>query len=94
LRAGLSLDVTLLENAFTRPLYDISPQLAALPGIMRDAGATSVAISGAGPAHYAISSDAVQAEAVAARLREQLGERAQVFVARPALGRSQPLLGI
>ena len=30
------------------------PELAALPGIMRDAGAESVAISGAGPAHYAL----------------------------------------
>ena len=32
LRSGLSLDVTLLENAFTRPLYEIAPELAALSG--------------------------------------------------------------
>jgi 4-diphosphocytidyl-2-C-methyl-D-erythritol kinase len=88
LRAGLSLDVTLLENAFTRPLYAMIPDLGALPDIMRDAGAESVAISGAGPAHYAISSDAGQADAVAARLREQLGDRARVFVARPDPPRS------
>ena len=45
--------MSLLRNAFARPLYAIAPELAALPGIMRNAGAESVAISGAGPAHYA-----------------------------------------
>ena len=55
---------------------------------MRDAGAESVAISGAGPTHYAVVSDEAQAEGVAARLRERLGDRAQVTVARPEPARS------
>ena len=67
LRSGLAPDVTLLGNAFARPLYAMVPELAALPDIMRDAGAESVAISGAGPAHYAVVIDAAQAERVAAR---------------------------
>ena len=79
--------MTLLGNAFARPLYAMVPKLAALPDIMGDAGAASVAISGAGPAHYAVVIDAAQAERVAARLRERLGDRAQVIVARPALAR-------
>jgi 4-diphosphocytidyl-2-C-methyl-D-erythritol kinase len=88
LSSGLCPDSTLLENAFTRPLYAIAPELATLPGIMRDAGAASVAISGAGPAHYALFTDATEAERVATRLREPLGDRAQVFITRPAPARA------
>ncbi len=55
LRSGQALDPTLLGNAFARPLYAIAPELAALPDTMRDAGAESVAISGAGPTHYALT---------------------------------------
>jgi 4-diphosphocytidyl-2-C-methyl-D-erythritol kinase len=84
LGSSLALDVTLLENAFTRPLYEIAPEFAALPEIMRDAGAESVAISGAGPAHYAVLTDANEAERIAARLHERLRDRAEVFIARPA----------
>jgi 4-diphosphocytidyl-2-C-methyl-D-erythritol kinase len=84
LGSGLVPDVTLLGNAFARHLYAIVPELAALPDIMREAGAESVAISGAGPAHYAVVRDEAQADGVATRLRERLGDRAQVFVARPA----------
>jgi 4-diphosphocytidyl-2-C-methyl-D-erythritol kinase len=83
LRSGLVPDVTLLGNAFARPLYAIIPELAALPDIMREAGATSVAISGAGPAHYAIATDGTEADRHATRLRERLGHCAQVIVARP-----------
>ncbi len=84
LKSGLAPDVNLLGNAFTRPLYAMVPELAALPDIMRDAGAESVAISGAGPAHYALVGDGTHAEAVAARLRERLEDHDQVLVARPA----------
>jgi 4-diphosphocytidyl-2-C-methyl-D-erythritol kinase len=87
LRSGLPPDVTLLGNGFARPLYAMAPELAALPDIMRDAGAESVAISGAGPAHYAVVTDEAQAEVVATRLRERLGDRARVVVARPAPAR-------
>jgi 4-diphosphocytidyl-2-C-methyl-D-erythritol kinase len=88
LRAGQAPDPTLLRNVFARPLYAMVPELAALPDIMRDAGAESVAISGAGPAHYAVMTSEAQAEGVATRLHQRLGDRAQVFVARPAPPRS------
>jgi 4-diphosphocytidyl-2-C-methyl-D-erythritol kinase len=84
LRSGLVPDTTLLGNAFARPLYAMVPELAALPDILRGVRAESVAISGAGPAHYAVVTDEAQAEGVATRLRDRLGDRAQVFVARPA----------
>jgi 4-diphosphocytidyl-2-C-methyl-D-erythritol kinase len=87
-RAGQAPDPTLLGNAFARPLYAIVPGLAALPDIMRDAGAESVAISGAGPAHYSVLSDGAEVEQIAACLRGRLGDRARVFVARPAPDRS------
>src|SRR5215207_5106724 len=88
LRAGLDPHATLLGNAFARPLYAVVPELAALPDIMHAVGAESVAISGAGPAHYAVLTGEAQAEQVAACVRERLGDRAQVFVARPAPSRS------
>jgi 4-diphosphocytidyl-2-C-methyl-D-erythritol kinase len=84
LRSGLAPDVSLLGNAFARPLYAMVPELTTLPDIMRDAGAASVAISGAGPAHYALVTDEAPAERIAARLRERLGDRAHVIVATPA----------
>ena len=87
LRSGLAPDVTLLGNAFGRPLHAMVPGLAALPDIMRDAGAEAVAISGAGPTHYTVAAEAGQAEGVATRLRERLGDRANVFVARPTPAR-------
>lgn len=87
LKSGLPLDLKLLGNAFTRPLYALVPELASLPDVMRDAGAAVVAISGAGPVHYAVVDDGAQAELIAARVRERLGDRATVFVARPAPAR-------
>jgi 4-diphosphocytidyl-2-C-methyl-D-erythritol kinase len=87
LRSGLAPDPTLLANSFAHPLYAMVPELAALADIMRDAGADSVAISGAGPAHYALLTDEAPAQRIAARLRERLGDCAQVTVARPAPGR-------
>ena len=88
LRSGLAPDATLLGNAFARALYAVAPELAALPDIMREAGAESVAISGAGPAHYALVDDRAQADGVAATLRERLGDHTQVFVARPVAPRA------
>ena len=81
------LDPALLGNAFARPLYDLAPQLSRLPGIMRGAGAEVVAISGAGPTHYAMCDDWEEAASVADLLRRQLGNRAQVIVTGPAAER-------
>ena len=88
LKAGLAPDMTLMANTFARPLYAMVPELAALPDIMRDAGAESVAISGAGPAHYTLVAASPLAEQIATRLRERLGHRAQVFVAGPVAPRA------
>ena len=87
LMAGLPLDEALLGNAFTRPLYALVPELAALPDMMRDAGAPTVAVSGAGPAHYAVVTDPVEAERISVGVRERLGGRARVFVASPVEAR-------
>jgi 4-diphosphocytidyl-2-C-methyl-D-erythritol kinase len=88
LRSGLALDLALLGNAFARPLYEMVRELADLPEIMLGAGAEPVAISGAGPAHYTVVDDRARAERVTAGLRKRLGDRAQVFIARPAPPRS------
>lgn len=77
------IDPDLLANAFSRPLYALFPELEDLPAIMHGAGAPSIALSGAGPAHYAIESDPGRAEAIASNLRERLGITARVFVASP-----------
>jgi 4-diphosphocytidyl-2-C-methyl-D-erythritol kinase len=83
LQGGLGLDPELLNNAFVRPLYALCLEVAELPGIMAQAGALSVALSGAGPAHYAVVHDPAEAERLAARLRERLGRRSLVTVTRP-----------
>jgi 4-diphosphocytidyl-2C-methyl-D-erythritol kinase len=84
LRAHLPPDPELLDNAFERPLTALLPELSAIATTMKEAGAPSIAISGAGPAHYTIATDVNEAESIAARIRERLRERARVFVAAPA----------
>lgn len=81
--AGSSLDPELLGNAFTRPLYDRLPHLAALPALMHDSGASIVALSGAGPTHYAVVESDSMARRIARELRRRLGTSARVFVAAP-----------
>lgn len=88
LRAHLGLDPTLLGNAFTRPLYERVPALSRLPDMMRKAGATSVAVSGAGPAHYAATCDPERADLVATRLKGTLGTGMRIFVVAPIPERS------
>ena len=90
LQAGLAPDPALLSNAFARALYDLHPPLAALPDLMRAAGAASVAITGAGPAHYALVSDPEEAKRIAATLRDRLREGDRVFVAAPVSELPQP----
>jgi 4-diphosphocytidyl-2C-methyl-D-erythritol kinase len=83
LAEGFPLDPALLGNAFARPLSALAPTLAELPQIMREAGAPSVALSGAGPAYYTLVSSEGQAQSIATRLRDRLGHRARVFVTQP-----------
>jgi 4-diphosphocytidyl-2-C-methyl-D-erythritol kinase len=88
LRSGLALETALLQNAFTRPLGELMPELAELPIAMRKAGATSIALTGAGPAHYAVVDDPGLARRIAERLRVSLGTWARVFVVAPVPARA------
>jgi len=83
LRRGQPLLPALLANAFSRPLTALRPDLAELPPLMRRLGAPDVALSGAGPSHYAVFDDPAAAERTAHALRAHLGRRASVFLARP-----------
>jgi 4-diphosphocytidyl-2C-methyl-D-erythritol kinase len=94
LRTGLALDPELFANAFTRPLYDLAPSLADLPRLMREAGAPSVAISGAGPAHYTLLHEGEDADQIAARLRARVGSSADVIVAAPFPARLSAVHGL
>ena len=71
-----------LPNAFARALYAIAPELAEIPAIMRHSGLQYVAVSGAGPSHYAIEPDRARARRAATKLRSRLGGNAAVFVTR------------
>jgi 4-diphosphocytidyl-2-C-methyl-D-erythritol kinase len=71
-----------LRNAFERPLYDLVPDLRSIPGIMQACGATVAALSGAGPAHYAIDCDLERAHDIASRLRTQFKDSCRVHVVR------------
>ena len=84
LAAGGLSDLTeaALANAFARPLYDLLPALPGLVNALRSAGAEVVALSGAGPAHYAPTGDLELAHDIARRLRRQVRSAADVFVCR------------
>ncbi len=84
LRGGVAPDPGLLENAFTRPLYALRPELAELPAVMRAAGAPNVALSGAGPTHYALMTDREAANRAATAIAARLGPTARVTVAAPS----------
>ncbi len=83
--------IPLPPNAFSRPLYALRPELAALPGRMAAAGAATIGLSGAGPSHFALFSDPEQAERVASRLRTDLGTAAAVVVATPVVKPPPPV---
>ena len=71
-----------LRNAFERPLYEIAPQLQAITDVLRTSGAKMVALSGAGPAHYALEDDFDQTHRIARKTRDALGTSASVHVVR------------
>lgn len=87
LLAHEDLDPTLMVNGFTRALHAAVPSLADLPGLMRAAGASHVAISGAGPTHFATFTDPAAARNAATQLRACLRNEARVFVVEPVQGR-------
>jgi 4-diphosphocytidyl-2-C-methyl-D-erythritol kinase len=87
---GEALGHELLTNAFARPLYSLAPWLVQFPAAMREAGAGAVALSGAGPAHYAPFTSRSDAEAAARRLRAAMPGAAQIFVVAPIPERAAP----
>lgn len=88
LRAGAPLDPGLLGNAFSRALYALRPDVEAVADAMREAGAEHVALSGAGPAHYAVLRDPALALLVKRRLEERLGDAAEIFLTVPVPDRA------
>lgn len=91
LRAGRPLDPALLVNPFVRPLVALRPELSRVADEMRRAGAPVVALSGAGPSHYAVVHDAEAASTLAHDVRRRLGETAVVFACEAANKPPTPL---
>ena len=91
LRAGEPLAPDLLRNAFTRPLAALRPGLAELPTVMRRHGAPVVALSGAGPSHYAVVDDPEGAARLATTLAEVFGEAARVVACEPVANPPRPV---
>ena len=83
LSAGEELSSEDLGNAFQRPLYDRWPAAKIVRDAMLDAGARVVALSGAGPAHYAICDDFHAAATLAAAVRTRLDRATRLIVCRP-----------
>lgn len=81
-RDGWLSQPELLRNTFERPLYERVPWVGELPDRMRRLGASAVALSGAGPSHYALERDPERARWLADRFRAALGDRADVLAGR------------
>jgi 4-diphosphocytidyl-2-C-methyl-D-erythritol kinase len=69
-----------LANAFERPLYDIAPDVQAIPRRMRQLGARAIGLSGAGPAHFALDDDRERARRIAATLSTEWAGRADIYL--------------
>lgn len=70
LRAGAGLEPALLAQAFTRPLLDEFPQVAAAAVALRAAGARVVFPAGSGPTLVTLCDDETAARALAAAVDE------------------------
>ncbi len=81
--AGRPISPELLGNGFDRALMSLAPELVDLREQITGVTGRPVALSGAGPTHYVLEPDSERAEAIAATLRDRLGDRASVFVCRP-----------
>jgi 4-diphosphocytidyl-2-C-methyl-D-erythritol kinase len=73
-----------LDNAFTRALHDLIPELSSFISHFRDSGAPFVALSGAGPTHYTIVPTLAEAGSIGARVAGKSPLPLRVLVARPA----------
>lgn len=88
LKSTGEINPTHLVNAFARPLYERIPSLKAVSAAMKAAGASNIALSGAGPTHYSVERDPERALSVANRLRDVLSTNAQIEVVKPFPSRS------
>lgn len=80
------LETALLSNAFERALYAHWPEAAAVRDAMRAAGARLVALSGAGPAHYAVCENTTEAVHLASSIRHRIGATTRLFICRTLSG--------
>lgn len=80
-----------LRNAFTRSLYELDPSLAEVAVTMKRAGAPSVALTGAGPGHYALLESIEEARALADELRQAMHPDVRVDAARFLTGATTPI---
>lgn len=77
-----------LVNAFERPLVKLMPYVRKITRVMKEAGCEHVALSGSGPAHYALFDEESEAQSAKQRLQPLLGSHDYVIVTR---FRSSPL---
>ena len=82
IKQGRDIDPELLENAFERPLAALAPDAVGMDDAMREAGCPHVALSGAGPAHYALFDDEQAARTTAMALQARVGPEVTVIVTR------------
>jgi 4-diphosphocytidyl-2-C-methyl-D-erythritol kinase len=73
-------------NTFSSPLHRMRPELRYVLAAFEAAGARSVALSGAGPAHYTVTRDAATAERLAELIGRRLAGQAEVFACEPVAG--------
>jgi 4-diphosphocytidyl-2-C-methyl-D-erythritol kinase len=81
IRRGEPIPGELLGNAFSRPLYQLQSSLETTADTMRGAGASSVALSGAGPAHYALFNSPDEADRFAALMEGRVPADTAIFTA-------------
>jgi 4-diphosphocytidyl-2-C-methyl-D-erythritol kinase len=85
---GERIQPDLLDNAFERPLREIAPGASTLVGHMQRAGCTRVALSGAGPALYALFDNELTAQRAKSML-DDIGNQDVIIAVAPF--RSEPM---
>jgi 4-diphosphocytidyl-2-C-methyl-D-erythritol kinase len=81
-----------VPNAFTRALLELHPQLHALRGIFRRAGAPFVAVTGAGPGHFTAVLDRRDADAIRQTVADHYREPLSTFVCTPLPASPAPIV--
>jgi 4-diphosphocytidyl-2-C-methyl-D-erythritol kinase len=74
-----TIEPSLLANAFSRALSDVSPESAVVEAWMADAGITKSWLSGAGPSRYTLFDTLAECKLAEERLRQTGLNRSRVF---------------